>query len=279
MTGDPTGRIVVVAGSGRYPDLLIGELTGRKYDVKILALPGFDPDQKFQHLIVDSPSLETFTQSLECLHHDGYCHIAFAGAVRRPRQSTGALADHSGLPDLREGDDAILKQIVQITENAGFVVIGGHQLVPELVAAPGILGQQSPSAQDWQDVARAAEIVRAIGALDVGQAAVVVNRQCVAVETAAGTNAMLDFVAKTIDRVNPMPDHARGILYKAPKPGQELRIDMPTIGADTVRHAAASGLSGIAIEAHAVLILDRSDVIAAADAHEMFVWARNPGEE
>ncbi|MCY4196884.1 MAG: UDP-2,3-diacylglucosamine diphosphatase LpxI [Rhodobacteraceae bacterium] len=279
MTGDQTGQIVVVAGSGRYPDLLIGELIDREYDVKILALPGFDPDQKFQYLIVDSPSLETFTQSLERLHHDGYYHIAFAGAVRRPRQSSDAVADQSGLPDLRQGDDAILKQIVQITENAGFEVIGGHQLVPELVATPGILGQQSPSAEDRQDVARAAEIVRVIGALDVGQAAVVVNRQCVAVETAAGTNAMLDFAAKTIDRVNPISDHARGILYKAPKPGQELRIDMPTIGTDTVRHAAASGLSGIAIEAHTVLILDRSDVIAAADAHEMFVWARNPGEE
>jgi hypothetical protein len=85
---------------------------------------------------------------------------------------------------------------------------------------------------------------------------------------------MLAFVAERAASLRPNPKGARGVLYKAPKPGQDRRIDLPAIGPDTIRNAAAAGLAGIAIAAEGVLILDYAATVAAADAAGLFLWAR-----
>ena len=62
-----------------------------------------------------------------------------------------------------------------------------------------------------------------------------------------------------------------GVLVKAPKPGQEERVDLPTIGPETVRKAAAAGLAGIAVAAGQVLIAERAATIEAANEHGLFL--------
>jgi len=96
---------------------------------------------------------------------------------------------------------------------------------------------------------------------------------CLAVETLPGTDAMLDFVALHA-RLRPDPSGARGVFYKAPKLGQDRRIDLPALGPETIRRAAAAGLAGVAFEAGGVLLLDRAATIAAAEAAGLFLWAR-----
>ncbi len=278
MQANEIDRIAVVAGAGRFPELLLDALLRSGTDVSVLALPGFDPGKRYFRLTTRRVSLESFPERLAELRSDGHRRLTFAGAARRPQ--TGAKPEKSehppGLPNIHAGDDSVLRSIVDLAENAGFEVIGGHELLPDLVSAPGALTRSRPGAEDRLDIERAASIVQTIGPADVGQAAVVVCRLCVAIETVSGTDAMLDFAAGTINRVNPMPGQARGIMYKGPKPGQELRLDMPAIGPGTVRGAANAGLSGIAVEAGTVLILDRDETIAAADRNQMFIWARHP---
>ena len=122
--------------------------------------------------------------------------------------------------------------------------------------------------------ARAAEIVAALGAVDVGQGAVVAQGLCLAVESLPGTDAMLAWVAQTARRPNPAG--AKGVFYKAPKPGQDRRIDLPALGPQTVARAAAAGLAGIVWQAGGVILLDRDDMIAGAQAHGLFLWSREP---
>ena len=172
---------------------------------------------------------------------------------------------------IRSGDDSTLRLVARIFESAGFAIRAPHEILPDLVAPAGILGRVAPSDRDRADAARAAAIVAALGAADVGQAAVVGRGICLGLESIQGTDALLDFVSRTAAGYRP---EGAGVLYKAPKPGQDLRLDLPAIGPSTVRGAAAAGLAGVAVQAGGVMILDYGETVAAADAAGLFLWAR-----
>jgi DUF1009 family protein len=139
---------------------------------------------------------------------------------------------------------------------------------------PGGGGGAHGVGADRDDAARAAAIVAALGAADAGQGAVVAQGLCLGLETIQGTDAMLDFVARTGAGFRHDPAGARGVLLKAPKPGQDWRIDLPAVGPDTMRAAAAAGLAGVVVQAGGVLLLGRDETVAAADAAGIFLWGR-----
>ena len=144
-------------------------------------------------------------------------------------------------------------------------------MAPELLAGVGTLGAKTPSAEAMADIDAGFRVVEALGRLDVGQAAVVVKGHVLAVEAAEGTDAMLARCAE----LRQWGRRARaGVLVKAPKPGQEERVDVPTIGPGTVEKAAHAGLAGIAVAAGRVLIAERSATIAAADEHGLFLFGQ-----
>ncbi len=276
MRGRANDAAVLVAGSGRLPAIVLNALKRAGTDVRLLALSDFDRGAD-SGISADSVSLENFSGWLTRLNAEGYRRIVFAGGASRPRIASGkgeSNRSDAAIPDLFAGDDSFVRSIVKLVEGHGFSVTGAHEIAPELILAPGIPTKRKPSAEDRLDVARAAEIVRALGAADVGQGAVVASRLCIALETVSGTAAMLETAARTIGAVNPRPDVVCGVMYKAPKPDQEIRLDMPAIGPETVRQAAAAGLSGIAIEAGSVLVLDSLETVQAADRAELFIWSR-----
>jgi hypothetical protein len=163
----------------------------------------------------------------------------------------------------------LLRAIVGHLEAAGFQVVGAHQLVPDLLAPAGTLTRAKPSVSGEKSIAAAWEAAQAIGALDIGQAAVAVGRRVVALEGVEGTAAMLA-------RVRDLRGSGRisapgGVLVKCAKPGQELRADLPTIGPDTVIEAHAAGLSGIAVEAGRTIVVQQRDVVESADRLGLFV--------
>jgi DUF1009 family protein len=114
-------------------------------------------------------------------------------------------------------------------------------------------------------------VVSALGRFDVGQAAVVVKGHVLAVEAAEGTDAMLARCAELREAGRTGQGGRAGVLVKAPKPGQEERVDLPTIGPETVGKAAAAGLAGIAVAAGQVLMAERAATIAAANQHGLFL--------
>jgi DUF1009 family protein len=272
MTGP--GRIAVIAGRGTLPGFVAAAL-----DAPLIVSPdGFLPDGLEPHLTF---RLERLVPLLDHLSREGVERVIFAGSVQRPRLDP-ALFDPATaqlvpqlLAALHSGDDAALRAVMAIFEEAGFQVIGAADAAPALVPGPGLLCGEITEA-DRRDALRAAQIVEAIGRVDVGQAAVVAQGLCLGIEALPGTDALLDFVAATGARLRPDPGGPRGLLYKAPKPGQDLRADMPSIGPETVRRAAAAGLGGIAWAAGGVLLLDREDTVALAKAAGLFLWSREP---
>lgn len=267
MTG-ADDRFAIVAGAGELPLLVASTLRKRGCHVQLLGLPGADPRILEGRGNIDV-GLVNIIGVLRGLSAKGWRKVVFAGAVDRSDPAAANL--ESAAIDLSGGDDAAVRSIVRRVEGMGYEIVGAHAVLPELLEAPGVPTKAKPGPQDEADAERAAEIAHALGAVDVGQAVVVARGKCLAVET-AGTDLMLEAAAKA--RGANAPDYRQGLLYKAPKPGQELRIDMPAIGPGTVENAAAAGLSGIAIEAGGVMVIGREAAAAKADALGMFIWSR-----
>jgi DUF1009 family protein len=269
------GVLGIVAGDGRLPQRLAERLVESGRPAVVAALPGTGRDG-----FAGLPVIEARYERLGALFADLRRHdvdtIVLAGAIARPELDPRALdlttlcVVPRVLRAFRQGDDRLLRAVVGLFERAGFAVIGAHDILPELALPPGAAGRHRPGTGDLADIARAVDILDALGPVDLGQAAVVAGGLCLGVETIQGTDALLGFVAAT-------PAHlrrgARGVLVKRPKPGQELRVDMPVIGPATVAGAARAGLAGIAVAAERVMVLDAARTVAEADAAGLFLWA------
>ncbi len=268
-------RTVLIAGRGGLPAAVIAAL-----DVPplVCALDGFTPsdvkvDQVFR--------IERLALFLRWLSDHEVTSVVFAGAVQRPRLDPSLMDPQSAqiLPPLmaafQAGDDATLRAVIGIFEDAGFAVAGVGDVAPALVPSAGVLAGQVAAVDD-HDATRATQIVAALGRVDVGQGAVVQQGLCLAVEVLEGSDALLAGVAQLPAALRPDRARGGGVFYKAPKPGQDRRIDLPTLGVQTVQQAAAAGLAGIAWEADGVICLDLASMIAAANDLGLFLWARAP---
>jgi UDP-2,3-diacylglucosamine hydrolase len=171
----------------------------------------------------------------------------------------------------RGGDDALLSGIGKLMEETGLRLVGLKEVAPDIIVPEGVLGRHRPSARDRSDIARALDLIAAMGPFDVGQAAVVAGNHVLAVEAAEGTDNLL---VRLVDlrregRVT-TPERA-GVLVKAPKPAQDRRFDLPAIGPQTVSNAARAGLAGVAVAAGNTIIADAAEAVAAADSAGIFI--------
>ncbi|WP_149586814.1 LpxI family protein [Tabrizicola flagellatus] len=265
-------RTAIIAGRGRLPAELAAAMAEPPL---VAALDGFAPEGITVDLTFRVERLVPFLRALE---RDGVDRVIFAGAVTRPRLDPGLIDEGTAalLPRLMQamaaGDDATLRVVIELFEESGFTVAGVEEVAPALLPGAGVLaGSVGP--QDEADAARAAAIVAALGAVDVGQGAVVAQGLCLGVEALPGTDALLAQVAG-VGALRPDPARGRGVFYKAAKPGQDRRIDLPTLGPETLRGAAAAGLGGVAFEAGSVICLDLPGMRQLADELGLFLWAR-----
>jgi UDP-2,3-diacylglucosamine hydrolase len=265
------GRLGIVAGNGGLPRRLVEACRESGRDVFVLALEGAAEPAT----IADAPHawcrVGAAARGLALLRENAVAELVLAGGVRRP--SLAALR-----PDWRAakflarvayralGDDGLLSAVVAELEREGFRVIGVDQILGSGLAPEGPFGRIRPDAQANADIAHGAHIARALGGLDIGQAVVVQQGLVLGVEAIEGTDELIRRCAK-LRREGP-----GGVLVKLQKPGQEQRADRPVIGPQTAALAAEAGLRGIAVEAGATIVIDRDQVVAAADEAGLFVF-------
>jgi DUF1009 family protein len=273
--------LAIVAGRGELPRLIAETCAREGRPYRVVAFDGVPLHWAAGHPVIGA-RFERPGRLFSALSAAGCVAVTFAGGVARPRlrplcfDLTMLRLAPRLLAGMRAGDDATLRLIAGIFEAEGFEVLAPQSLLPELPAVAGVHSRAQPSEADRADAARAAEIVAMLGAADVGQAAVVAQGICLGLESIQGTDALLAFVARTAAGLRPDPAGSRGVLYKAPKPRQDRRLDLPAVGPETVRGAAAAGLGGVVLEAGGVMILDHAATVAAADAAGLFLWAREP---
>lgn len=295
--------LALIAGEGGLPPALFAALRAcGAPDPVICQMAGFAPD-----LPADLPRktfrLETLGTLLADLRDMGVTDICMAGRVRRPVIDARAI-DPATAPLIARladamalGDDGTLRAIIMILEEAGFTVRAAHDIAPGLLPRAGVQGRVQPCAQHIGDATRGEAMVAMMGHADSGQACVVRGGEVLATEGPDGTDAMIaalclpvvqtaydgDPVTWVFDGVMALirgdaPAPARGaILFKAPKPDQDRRVDLPTIGARTFMLAAEAGFDAVVIETGGVIVLDQPQCVAIADAMGIAFWVRDRG--
>jgi DUF1009 family protein len=279
MTGGgvtSAAKLGLIAGGGALPLSLAQRCRAAGRPLFVVRLRGFAGPE-----LADFDGGEAGVVELgkvfDLLKRAGCEAVCLAGRVDRPDFSAlkPDLRGLAAMPGLiaaaRHGDDALLRYLVEQFEKEGFRVEGAHEVDAGLTLGEGPLGAIAPKAEDMADVAAALRTARAIGRLDIGQAAVVAGGLVLAVEAQEGTEAMLRRCAGLPAALRGTTEARKGVVAKAPKPIQERRVDMPVIGPHTVQMAAEAGLAGVAGEAGGVIVIDRAATIAAADRLGLFV--------
>ena len=274
-------KLGLIAGGGNLPVEIARHCERSGRPLFVIRLKGF-AGSGLQPYAGAEVGLAEIGKCLKALKRAGCQAVCLAGDVARP-DFTSLVPDFRGLMLLpqviagaRKGDDALLRVMVGVFEKAGFTVQGAHEVMDDLTLPLGLLGSRSPGPHDLADAERALEVARAIGQMDIGQAAVVSRGLVLAVEAQEGTDAVLARVAELPTHLKGKPGAGAGVLAKAPKPIQETRVDLPTIGLATIHGVARAGLAGIVGEAGRLLVLDREAVIELADELGVFILGVDP---
>jgi DUF1009 family protein len=276
-------KLGLIAGGGGLPVEIASFCRRAGRDLFVIRLKGF-ADPEMEAFDGAPAGIAEFGRCLDLLRSAGCTSVCLAGIVKRPDFSA-LKPDFKGLSILpgavaaaRNGDDALLRYLVQLFEREGFRVEGAQDVMEGLTLGVGPLGSLQPSAEALEDAGKAMQVAAEIGRLDIGQGAVVCAGLVLAVEAQEGTDLMLRRVAELPSEIRGTPEARRGVLAKAPKPIQERRVDLPTLGVRTIQAAAAAGLVGIVGEAHGLLVVDKAAVVREADRLGLFVWGVAPSE-
>jgi DUF1009 family protein len=277
--------LAIICGGGSLPFAVADAVMARGRQVVLFAIEGWADSRRIfaypHHWIV----LGRFGWFCRLARAEGCRDVVFIGALMRPaiRRVRLDLKTLRLLPRIvrlfHGGDDYLLSGIASIFEEQGFRLLGAHQVAPEILMPEGTLGREHPSFRDVADIEKGLMLLNATGPFDIGQAAVVADGRVIAVEAAEGTDQMLSRVAQ-LRRTHQVEQGARGVLIKAAKRNQDRRLDLPSIGPQTIASAKCAGLAGIAVTAGSTIVADAGSVGAAADREKLFViGVREPIEQ
>ena len=269
-------KIGLIAGGGALPLSVEHGAKQDGHDIFICVIAGFGAREDFSS-DCDVVGLAEFGKISSLFKANGCTHVCFAGTVARPDFKT-LRPDMKGLRYLpgaikaaKLGDDSLLSYILNVFEQDGFEIIAPQDLCKNLLLPSGFFGDVKHAGTHRSDIEKACQTALSIGALDIGQGAVVCRGLVLAVEAQEGTDAMLRRVASLPDDLRGSSKKREGILAKMVKPGQETRVDLPTIGLETVKLVAAAGLAGIVAEEGRAFIIEKMAVIDAANEAGLFI--------
>ena len=267
----------VIAGGGAMPFAVADSLVSRGIAPVLFALKGScDPVavERFRHHWI---SVGQVGRATKLFRSEGCRDLIFIGTLLRPALSEVRL-DWGTIRVLgrvmaafRGGDDHLLSGIGRILEQDGFRMVGIRDVAPDILMPEGCITRAAPDQADTADIGRGRDVLRALGPFDIGQAVVVIDGHVVAVEDIEGTDGLLARVARLRSEGRIRAKAGRGVLVKAPKSGQDLRFDLPTVGPRTIEGVAKAGLAGLAIIAGNTIAADSQAMIEAADKAGLFI--------
>jgi UDP-2,3-diacylglucosamine hydrolase len=267
----------LIAAGGVMPFAVADSLVARGLTPVLFALKGAcDPVavERFRHHWI---SVGQIGRAMKLFRSENCRDLVFIGTLVRPalseiRLDWGTLRVVGPmLAAFRGGDDHLLSGIGRIFEKDGFRMVGIRDVAPDVLMPEGCLTRALPDDIAAADIARGREVLRALSPFDIGQATIVIDGHVVGVEDIEGTDGLLARVARLRSEGRIRAKAPRGVLVKAPKSGQDLRFDLPTVGPRTVEGAVKAGLAGIAIVAGNTIVVEPQGMIEAADAAGLFL--------
>lgn len=271
------GPLAMICGGGSLPLAVADYVAARGRAVVLFPLrgaaegPGFE---RFPHYWLHIGQIGRF---MRLAHAAGCRDVVLIGALIRPSiwQTRPDFKALCLLPRVlaafRGGDNHLLTGMSRLLEGDGFRLRGAHEVAPEILVPTGVLGAVKPSDRDRADIALGLDYLKAAGGFDIGQAVVVADRHILAVEAIEGTDQMLERVVSLRGNGRIRAAAGAGVLVKAPKPDQDRRFDLPSIGPTTVEWVARAGLAGIAVVGGATIMAEPARLASAADRAGVFV--------
>jgi DUF1009 family protein len=276
---DPSavGPLVLIAGAGRLPELVADSLRRARRPFRLIALRGFT-GRALRGSADATVDLLDIGATLKLLRRWGPALVVPVGGVSRPSPAAilnagAALRNREVLRAIADGgDDRLLRAALALVEEEGHRILGVHEAAPDLLCPIGCLGRLEPDTASAASIRAGRGVLAALSPYDLGQAVAVAGDRVLAVEGPEGTDRMLAR-ARALGRRplgwgRPLP---ATVLVKAPKIGQDWRVDLPAIGPRTVKNAARAGCVGLALEAGGTLVIDRAATAAEADRLGLFV--------
>lgn len=274
-------KLGVIAGGGELPVRIVEHCAATGAPYYVARIIGITDAVLASHPGGDF-GLGEMGARFRALREAGCDAVTFVGMVKRPDfkslklDARAALMMPRILSAARKGDDALLRVLGDEHEREGFRLVGADEVLAALLAPAGALGAVSPDEAQRADIEKGAIVAAALGSWDVGQGCVVCDGLVLALEAQEGTDEMLARAAGLPAEIRGVENARRGVLVKRPKPIQDRRIDLPTIGLPTLEGAARAGLSGIAVEAGGALVMQREALVRRADELGMFVYGFTP---
>ena len=274
---DVSSPIGLIAAGGVMPFAVADSLVARGINPVLFALQGAcDPVsvKRFRHHWI---SVGQLGRAVRLFRAENCRDLVFIGTLVRPalseiRLDWGTLRVIGRLwAAFRGGDDHLLSGIGRILEQDGFRMVGINDVAPDLLMPQGCLTRKAPDDNSAADIAMGRDVLRALSPFDIGQAAVVIDGHVIGMEDIEGTDGLLARVARLRQEGRIRARTGRGVLVKAPKSGQDLRFDLPTIGPRTIEGVHAAGLAGIAIVAGNTIVVEPQLMIEAADRAGLFI--------
>lgn len=266
-----TGTLGIIAGGGPLPGQVAAAAQAAGRRVFIAGLEGYAEPETLRPFPHQFYRLGAIGAMVKAFRERGCVDLVMIGPVKRP-SFLSLRPDAEGARLLARvgkaaflGDDGLLAAIVLVLSEEGFRVLGAHEIMTDALAPEGLLTRNAPDAQAMADIQRGMEVLKVVGAADIGQACVVQQGLVLAVETVEGTDAMLSRIP-AVSRPGPA-----GVLVKMAKPRQERRADLPTVGPDTVEYAFNAGVRGVAFEAGSTILVNRMQLIEIADKVGVFL--------
>jgi UDP-2,3-diacylglucosamine hydrolase len=259
-------RLGLIAGNGRFPFLVLDAARAQGHDVTIVAVK----DEAFADLNESASRAPQAPIHWVPLGHLGTCikilkdagvsHAVMAGQVKHTKI-------FSVMPDLTllsviarlkaRNTDALISAVADVLRDKGIELLDSTELLRPLLARSGVLTARAPSAEEQADFDFGYRMADAIAGLDVGQAIAVRDAAVVAVEAMEGTDDMIRRAARLA---------GPGLrVVKVAKPKQDMRFDVPVVGAATIAVMREVGATALSVDAGQTLLIDGPDVVRAAD--------------
>jgi UDP-2,3-diacylglucosamine hydrolase len=269
-----SSRYGLIAGNGRFPILALEQARKLGHDVVVAAIKEeASPEVEALASRCYWLSLGELSRLIEILKQEGVTEVMMAGQVKHAKIFSTIRPDWRLLKLLaslaRKNTDSLIGGVAKVLEDEGIRLVDSTALLKPLLAGEGPLTRRKPDSEETTDIDYGRRIAGALAGFDIGQSVAVSGRVCVAVEAMEGTDAMLRRAAGLVSG-HPLR------LVKSGRRRAHLLFDVPVAGLSTIPVMAETNTTVLAVEAGRTLLLDRDEMLLAADAAGIAVVGLKP---
>jgi DUF1009 family protein len=263
-------RYGVIAGSGRFPVLALAEARKLGHEVVAIAIEGETNRADIEPLAarVYTISIAKLGKLIDILRKENITEVLFAGQVQHVNIFSSLRPDWrlfkllASLPE--RNTDALIGGVIGVLAEEGITVVDSTRLLKPLLAPEGVMTRRKPTADEEKEASYGRSIAAALSGFDLGQSVAISERACVALEAMEGTDAMLRRAASLVNG-------KRITLVKGSRRRKHLLFDVPVVGPGTVEVMKETGTTVLAVDAERTLMLDREEMLAAANQAKLCV--------